>query len=153
MKYKITIDFTDSKNKKIVKSNYSGDDKMNVKGVSLVIVFNKHNQVLLARRKYDPYQGEWSIPGGHVEPKEKPIDAAIREIKEECGISLSKDMKMIKLVSEDKKQIMFFATRYFGDENVVAGSDALEAAWFDLENIPKLGWDEIPTIYVANKFI
>ena len=23
----------------------------------------------------------------------------------------------------------------------------------DIENIPKLGWDEIPTIYVANKFI
>jgi hypothetical protein len=66
---------------------------------------------------------------------------------------LFKDMKMIKLVSEDDKKIMFFAARYFGEENVVAGSDALEAAWFDLENIPKLGWDEIPTIYVANKFI
>ena len=69
------------------------------------------------------------------------------------NLTLSKDMKMIKLVLEDKKQIMFFATRYFGDQDVVAGSDALEAAWFDLENIPKLGWDEIPTIYVANKFI
>ena len=85
---------------------------MNVKGVSLVIVFNKHNQVLLARRKNDPFKGEWSIPGGHIEPKEKPIDAAIREIKEECGISLSKDMKMIKLVLEDKKQIMFFYILY-----------------------------------------
>jgi len=153
VKYKITIDFTDIKNKKIVKSSFSGDDNMKLKGVSLVIVFNKHNQVLLARRKHDPFKGEWSIPGGHVELKERPIDAAIREIKEECGISLNKDMKMIKLVLEDKKQIMFFATRYFGDEDVIAGSDALEAAWFDLENIPKLGWDEIPTIYVANKFI
>jgi 8-oxo-dGTP pyrophosphatase MutT (NUDIX family) len=133
VKYKITIDFTDRKNKKIVKSNFSGDDNMNVKGVSLVIVFNKHNQVLLARRKNNPFKGEWSIPGGHIEPKEKPIDAAIREIKEECGISLSKDMKMIKLVLEDKKQIMFFATRYFGDQDVVAGSDALGDALVDAD--------------------
>ena len=78
MEYKITIDLQKTKNIKAINIG-AGNMK---KRVSLVIVFNNNEEVLLARRMYDPNKGEWSVPGGHVEKNESTVNAAIREIKE-----------------------------------------------------------------------
>lgn len=149
MKYKITIDLQKTKNIKAINIG-AGNMK---KRVSLVIVFNNNEEVLLARRMYDPNKGEWSVPGGHVEKNESTIDAAIREIKEECNISLSKNLKVLKYVILPDKEITFFTVKYTGKESVSAGSDVSEVKWFKLDDIPKLAWDEIPSIYVASKIV
>jgi 8-oxo-dGTP diphosphatase len=36
--------------------------------------------------------GVWLQPGGHIEPGENPLEAAIREVSEEAGIDLSKSL-------------------------------------------------------------
>jgi len=46
------------------------------------IVFNANSHVLFIKR-----YGKWDLPKGKVEKGEKIADAAIREVKEECGIS------------------------------------------------------------------
>jgi len=43
-------------------------------------------QILLGKRIGDHGGGEWSLPGGHVELFENPIDAAARETLEETGL-------------------------------------------------------------------
>ena len=53
-----------------------------------VVVFNAHGEVLLAQRGKPPRQGEWSLPGGLIDLGERLIDAAIREVWEECGIEI-----------------------------------------------------------------
>ena len=116
-------------------------------------VFNNNEEVLLARRMYDPNKGEWSVPGGHVEKNESTVNAAIREIKEECNISLSKNLKVLKYVILQDKEITFFTVKYTGNESISAGSDVSEVKWFKLDQIPKLAWDEIPSIYVASKIV
>jgi 8-oxo-dGTP diphosphatase len=45
-------------------------------------------RVVLIRRKNDPFQGMWALPGGFVEPGETTATACIREIKEECSIDI-----------------------------------------------------------------
>jgi 8-oxo-dGTP diphosphatase len=43
-------------------------------------------EVLLARRNHDPFRGRWCLPGGHVDDSERPIEAVIREVREETGL-------------------------------------------------------------------
>ncbi|MBW1878724.1 MAG: CoA pyrophosphatase [Deltaproteobacteria bacterium] len=46
----------------------------------------------------DPWSGQVSFPGGRMEPDdESPLDTAIRETKEELGVSLSKTMLLGEL--------------------------------------------------------
>jgi ADP-ribose pyrophosphatase YjhB (NUDIX family) len=44
--------------------------------------------VLLAKRKNEPYRNQWSTPGGFVEIGETAEEALRREIREELGIAL-----------------------------------------------------------------
>lgn len=34
------------------------------------------------------YHGNWGLPKGHLEPGERPVDAAVREVREEVGIDI-----------------------------------------------------------------
>jgi 8-oxo-dGTP diphosphatase len=43
----------------------------------------RDGKVLLAQRSKPPLTGIWSLPGGHIEPGEKAIEAAHRELGEE----------------------------------------------------------------------
>ena len=42
--------------------------------------------VLLIRRAWDPHQGMWALPGGHIDPGEDSEAAARRELVEETGL-------------------------------------------------------------------
>jgi 8-oxo-dGTP pyrophosphatase MutT (NUDIX family) len=51
-----------------------------------VEVYIVHNDTVLLR-KHDKYK-MWLSVGGHIEPDEDPIEAAIREVKEEVGLNV-----------------------------------------------------------------
>ncbi len=46
------------------------------------IIINQFNKIAIVNQNYD----SWSLPKGHIDKGETPIDAAIREIYEETGI-------------------------------------------------------------------
>ena len=60
--------------------------------VSIITIENK--EVLILKRainELDPWSGHLSLPGGRIEPEDQsPLDAAVRETMEECGIGLNK---------------------------------------------------------------
>lgn len=105
------------------------------------------DQLLLIRRKHDPYMGKWALPGGFVEIDEDLLDGAERELLEETGL---KDIELVQFKTYGKPErdprgrtisIVYYG--YFKDSNqkVNAGDDAAEACWFNLNELPTLAFD------------
>jgi ADP-ribose pyrophosphatase YjhB (NUDIX family) len=61
------------------------------------------NAVLL--RKHDKYN-EWLAVGGHIELNEDPIEAILREAKEEVGLEIKLAGEVANIVEGEEKQLL-----------------------------------------------
>ena len=107
----------------------------------------KADQGLLIRRGTQPRLGEWSLPGGRIEPGERAVDAALRELKEETGV----DAVITGLVDvvdgvfpeHGRHYVMIDYRAEWTGGTPVAGDDAAEAAFHPLAAVDDLvAWDE-----------
>ncbi len=69
--------------------------------IDALILYNKENIVLI-RRKNEPFQGQLALPGGFVEIGETVEQACIREAKEETNLSI-KIKKLIGVFSDPNR--------------------------------------------------
>jgi ADP-ribose pyrophosphatase YjhB (NUDIX family) len=53
-----------------------------------LILENASEEILLVKRKTEPFSGYWDIPGGFIEPEETAEESLIRECQEELGVTL-----------------------------------------------------------------
>ena len=67
--------------------------------VDLVILRGKQDnqrEVLLVLREKEPYKHMWALPGGKLEATDETLEeAAMRELYEETGVSLSVDYPLV----------------------------------------------------------
>ena len=113
-------------------------------GVGAVILHE--DKVLLVRRGQSPSFGKWSLPGGLVELGESTREAIAREIMEECGIGIRVvDVAGVldRVVHDDAGRVRYHYVlvdylAYPESLDVVAGSDAGDAQWFDIERVAEL---------------
>ena len=103
-------------------------------------------EILLIKRKHNPYINHWALPGGFVEIDEELEKGAIRELKEETGINLS-ELRQFRTYGKPGRDprgrtisIVYFAVLE-NTTQVIAGDDASEAEWFALDNLPNLAFD------------
>ena len=61
------------------------------KRYSGVILKHKDEVLLCKRSPEESLPNQWSIPSGHIEGKESPMEAANREFKEETGLTVKPD--------------------------------------------------------------
>jgi 8-oxo-dGTP diphosphatase len=113
--------------------------------------------VLLIKRGNDPYKGLWAVPGGFLEMDEELETAAKRELFEETGIEgvELKQMHTFGTIGRDPRgrQITVVFTGTVDKEiKATAGDDAAEAKWFDVENLPELGFDHDKVIAMGIGF-
>ena len=117
-------------------------------GVGAIII--EDSRVVLVKRAHPPLQAEWSIPGGVLEVGELVREAAIREAREETGLTVEPGelLGVYDRVLRDADQrvqyhyvlIDFLCRRVAGD--IAAASDAAEVRWFSREELTGLGLAE-----------
>ena len=116
-------------------------------------------QVLLIRRGTPPLTGEWSLPGGRIEPGETVRAAALRELREETGVEaeLAGLIDVVDAIVTNRDATLItrhyvltdFAARWVSGEPR-AGDDAADARFFDLSEVRGLAlWDETLRIIEA----
>ena len=80
----------------------------------------------------------WSFPKGHLEPGETAKQAAVRETKEETGISaeLLTDVPIAvpSARPEDRRRVWFFPARYLEGERKPQLDEISEAAWVKVQD-------------------
>jgi 8-oxo-dGTP diphosphatase len=123
------------------------------------IVCFRGDEVLLIRRGKAPRAGEWSLPGGRIEWGESAKDAALRELREETGVSA----ELIGLVdvvdgvfrSRESGEIwghyvlIDFAARW-REGAPEAGDDAAEARFVPISDVDQLTlWTETTRVIHA----
>jgi 8-oxo-dGTP diphosphatase len=116
-------------------------------------------QILLVRRKYEPYKGMWAIPGGFVEDDEELEAAAIRELQEETGLIVPAmtQLHTFGKVGRDSRGRTVTVTYYaFADaatQKVQGGDDAAEAEWVHVKGISELSFDHMEMLDMAMKTV
>lgn len=97
-------------------------------------------QLLAIKRGHPPFVGSWANPGGNIDEGETPIQAAVRELKEETSVSI--DESSLKFIGKfDKpwrdprsKICVSYAFSCIVTEkpSTIAQDDADDVAWLDI---------------------
>ncbi|MGF1560168.1 MAG: NUDIX domain-containing protein [Flavobacteriaceae bacterium] len=111
--------------------------------------------VLLVKRKYDPFKDSWALPGGFVLENESLEDAVQRELLEETGVKINYLEQLYSfgdLGRDPRGRVVSVA--YFGLVKptifkLKASTDAKEAEWFSIHQLPKLAFDHKSIIKIA----
>ncbi len=62
---------------------------LNTAAAGIALIFNKNDDILVTKRKYNPAKGMLDFPGGFADPGESIEECLIREIKEELNLDIS----------------------------------------------------------------
>jgi 8-oxo-dGTP diphosphatase len=104
-------------------------------------------KILLIRRDLEPFAGRWAFPGGFVRVDETVDDAARRELGEETGLSrvFLEQLHTYGALDRDPRErvvsVAYYALVNLSDHRVKAATDAREAAWFAVADMPRLAFD------------
>ncbi|MCL1826280.1 MAG: bifunctional nicotinamide-nucleotide adenylyltransferase/Nudix hydroxylase [Betaproteobacteria bacterium] len=117
--------------------------------ITLDAVVTAVGHVLLVRRKNPPGKGLWAIPGGFLEGRERLLQGAIRELKEETGLAvegaeLAATCRSVAVFDHpDRSQrgrvithAHWFDLPLSALPPVTGADDAAEARWFPIAELP-----------------
>jgi 8-oxo-dGTP diphosphatase len=115
--------------------------------------------VLLIQRGVDPFKGAWALPGGFVQMTESLDEAAHRELVEETGLSGTSYLEQLYTFGRPERDprtrvisVAYYALLPSTESNFgtpTAGTDAVEAQWWPLSEMPLLAFDHGEIVQIA----
>ena len=114
-------------------------------------------QILLIQRDLPPFEGDRALPGGFVRLEETLDEAALRELSEETGLKnvYLEQLYSFGTVNRDPRErvvtVAYYALVNLSDHRVQAATDARNAAWFAVDDIPSLAFDHDQILEMAHE--
>jgi 8-oxo-dGTP diphosphatase len=111
--------------------------------VGVAVLIWRGDQVLLTRRKGSHGAGTWVPPGGHLDMGESFEDCAIREVREETGVTISEPRFLAVtndiFVDEGKHYatIWMEAKHEAGEARINAPREMSDLGWFAWSALPQ----------------
>jgi len=113
-------------------------------------------QVLLVQRGEPPFAGSWALPGGFVRLEESLEEAALRELSEETGLTEAY-LEQLYTYGEPERDprgrvvtVAYFALiPADAPVRMEGGSDAAQARWFPVDQLPHLAFDHAQIVTYA----
>ena len=103
--------------------------------LTVLCLIQDGNRVLLQNRVKNDWKG-YTLPGGHVEAGESFVDAVVREMKEETGLSIKNPqivgIKHFPMENGRYIVLLFKATEF---EGTVVSSEEGEMEWISLDDL------------------
>ncbi|UII26544.1 NUDIX hydrolase [Fulvivirga maritima] len=127
------------------------------------VIFNQPDaesrEILLVRRRNEPFKGQWVLPGGFVEDDEDLPVAAARELEEETQITVSvEDLIQVGAYGKPGRDprgrmvtVAYVAEINQDEQKAVGSDDAEKAQWWPLNDLPQLGFDHAEILEKALK--
>jgi 8-oxo-dGTP diphosphatase len=113
-------------------------------------------QVLLIQRMEEPFEEMWALPGGYIKMHEGLEEAAARELQEETGVEEAYLEQLYTYGHPERDPrgrvitIAYFALLPAGAPvRQEGGSDARQARWFPVDELPLLAFDHAEIIQYA----
>jgi ADP-ribose pyrophosphatase len=110
------------------------------RGSAVMMPVDDRKRVLLVRQYRLPAQHFlWELPAGSVDPGEKPLQNAKRELKEETGYHAKTWKKLISFFPSpgflSEKMTIFLATGLTAGEATPMGDERITTRWFTAKEI------------------
>jgi 8-oxo-dGTP diphosphatase len=101
------------------------------------VIFHGDSEVLLVHHTYGPLN--WELPGGASEPGESVIETALRELREETGLTARAErLTGVYFDAERDAHHFVFLCRPNGDEEPRPNSSEIsECAYWSLDSLPR----------------
>ena len=111
--------------------------------VGAIAVVLRDDAALMVQRGKEPNAGLWGFPGGHVECGETALEAAVRELDEETGVTATAAgyLTCLDVVGRDAQDrithhyLLAAVLCHYVAGSPIAADDAADAEWIPLSEI------------------
>jgi 8-oxo-dGTP diphosphatase len=123
--------------------------------IVLFTIRDRRLQVLLIKRLAKPYANRYALPGGFVQADESVDAAAARELREETGVNkvYLEQLYTFGDPHRDPRGRVITVAYYAlvpDIKSLHAGTDAADAAWFPVSDLPPLAFDHLKIVEYAH---
>lgn len=106
--------------------------------LTVLCLIKKDNKYLLQNRVKEDWNG-YALPGGHVEPGESIVEAVVREMKEETGLTiLNPKLCGVKQFPIEEGRYIVFLFQASKFEGSLCSSDEGIMHWVDVDEVQNL---------------